>query len=149
MKNIINFLSMIFPFAITILLWRVSSPVLNPVGILALIPIFYYSFMRPRAWFLPFAVFATLLLDYNFGTLFFWTILFLIAYAGNFLQTTTRPFLDIENGQLAFASFVGAGLILLAIWSFTWGAFADMIWLFIVSNIGYFAFGKTANSLKP
>ena len=42
-QNIIKYLQIAFPFLITIALWRLSNPWINPAGVLAMIPIFYCS----------------------------------------------------------------------------------------------------------
>ena len=38
---VVKYLRLLFPFIITIALWRISVPWINPAGILAIIPIFY------------------------------------------------------------------------------------------------------------
>ena len=44
--KIIKFLRDAFPFIAVIVLWRLSVAFWNPAGILAIIPIFYCSFVR-------------------------------------------------------------------------------------------------------
>ena len=72
-KNIVDFLRAAFPFITVIILWRLAVPFWNPAGILAIIPIFYCSFVRPVPWFAPFAVLFCFLIDYRFDTLAYWT----------------------------------------------------------------------------
>jgi len=146
MNEIKKLLNILFPFAATILLWRMVVPVLNPAGILAIVPIMYYSFIRTRPEFLPMAILGCFLLDYNFGTMFFWTSLFCIAYAINYLQTATRPIIEIADGQLVFACFIGLSLFMLGIWVFSWVAIGTAIWMFIITNIFYFAWTKLGDN---
>jgi hypothetical protein len=147
MQNIKKILDALFPFAITILLWRIATPVWNPNGILATIPIFYYSFIRPRSEFMPMAVVGCLLLDYNFGTLLFWTMLFCAAYAGNYLQTVTKPMMLIYDGLFAFALFVGAGLFMLAVMAFTWRSLGTAAWILALTMAGYFLWIRTIKNI--
>ena len=46
MYNVVPILKKFLPFLMTIFLWRLSVYFWNPAGILALIPIFYYTFVR-------------------------------------------------------------------------------------------------------
>ncbi|MCL2737568.1 MAG: hypothetical protein FWE17_01755 [Alphaproteobacteria bacterium] len=144
MKNLKQIFDTIFPFAITILLWRLAAPVLNPGGILAAIPIFYYSFMRPRAEFLPMAIVGCLLLDYNFGTMLFWTGMFCAAYAVHYMQTISRPMLLIHDGLAVFSMFIGGGLLILSAWAFSFSAIFTAAWMFAVSAVGYLVWIKLA-----
>jgi len=142
MKDLKFILSAIFPFAVTILLWRLSVPFWNPMGVLAIVPIFYYSFVKSRPEFLPMAIIGCFLMDHNFGTFLFWVIFFCATYSANYLQTSTRPFVETANGQFAFMGFVGAALLLLGLSAFTWGAFATMIWMFIITNVFYYIWAR-------
>ncbi|MCL1785847.1 MAG: hypothetical protein FWG39_01695 [Alphaproteobacteria bacterium] len=143
MHNIKKFFDAIFPFAVTILLWRIANPFWNPNGIISMVPIFYYSFIRPRPEFMPMAVLGCLLLDYNFDTMLFWTAMFCAVYAANYLQTTTKPILHIRGGLFAFALFAGACLLILAIWAFTWRSLWTAIWMFAVATLCYAGWAKT------
>lgn len=132
MANIINFLRVAFPFLLTLALWRVGCAWWNPAGILALIPVFYCSFVRPVPWFAPMAILACFLVDYNFDVPFVWTSVWCLAYAlHGFL-----PFIDIQrmnaHGIPAFAIFLGVGMLFLifgafhvmpvlgAVWTYVW-----------------------------
>ncbi|MCR4917359.1 MAG: hypothetical protein K5912_00245, partial [Alphaproteobacteria bacterium] len=79
-RNIIKIFKVIFPFLITIFLWRLSCQWINPAGILAIVPIFFYSFIRPIPYFSFFAIILCFLLDYSFGTVLVWTIFYCTYY---------------------------------------------------------------------
>lgn len=107
-KNIVDILRKIFPFLFTVALWRLSVPWLNPAGVLAIIPIFYCSFIKPVPYFTPFAILFCFLLDYKFDTLFLWTICYCLYYAvmniQNFIDLTNTN----KNGIYAFMLFFGS-----------------------------------------
>lgn len=106
--QIIKYLRLLSPFLITIALWRLSVPWINPAGVLAIIPIFYCSFIRPVPYFVPFAILICFLIDYKFNTVLMWTVFYCAFYAVMNIQT----FLDLthtkKNGVYAFMWFVGA-----------------------------------------
>lgn len=106
--QIIKYLRLLSPFLITIALWRLSVPWINPAGVLAIIPIFYCSFIRPVPYFVPFAILICFLTDYKFNTVLMWTVFYCAFYAVMNIQT----FLDLthtkKNGVYAFMGFVGA-----------------------------------------
>jgi hypothetical protein len=60
------------------MLWYLSIPRFNPFGILALIPVFYYRFRRPTEYWFPFGFLMCFLLDFNAGTLFLFSAVFLL-----------------------------------------------------------------------
>lgn len=106
-QKIIKYLQIAFPFLVTIALWRLSCPWLNPAGILCIIPIFYYSFIRHTPYFTPFALVMCFLLDYKFGTVFVWTIYYCLFYAIVKLQTVVDLTHTKKYGVYAFMTFVG------------------------------------------
>ena len=132
-ENIIHFLRVAFPFLLTIGLWRLSGPFWNPAGVLAIIPIFIYSFVRPVNWFLLFSVFMCVCLDYSFETVCFWLALYCLFYSVNEFQN----YIDITRmdnyGLFAFMVFFGIAIfiqlianfsvvnILRGLWMFSWG----------------------------
>ena len=132
MKNkIINFLYKATPWLSVLILWRLSVSFWNPAGILAIIPIFYCSFVRPVPWFAPFALLFCFLIDYKFGTLVFWTSLYCFFYAINGFQT----FFDVtkidKNAIHVFMIFLFVGLIILLIPNITFYGLLKTIWLFL------------------
>ena len=102
-----------------------------------MVPIFYYSFVRPRTEFLPMAILGTLLLDYNFDTMLFWTAAFCAAYAANFFQTFARSAVQLAGGLWAFAGFIGICLSVLGLWAFTFRSIGAALWAFTLSATVY------------
>jgi len=112
-QKILSFLQMLFPFFITVALWRLSVPWINPAGILAIIPIFFCSFIRPVPYFVPFAILLCFMIDYKFNTVLLWTIFYCLFYVAVNLQS----FIDLTHTKLdglyAFMGFVGTVIFLL------------------------------------
>lgn len=129
--NVINFLRTAFPFLVTVFLWRLSNSFWNPAGILALIPIFFCTFVMRIPWFPLFGVLFCFLIDYNFATLPFWTTLFIIVYSINGFQTFTDVSSIDYNAAPVFWIFFGIGLVLLFFYNITWTNFARALLLFI------------------
>lgn len=113
--QIIKSLQVLFPFFITVALWRLSAPWINPGGILAIVPIFYCSFIRPVPYFAAFAILICFLLDYKFNTLLIWTVFYCMFYVVINLQT----FIDLthtnRDGIYPFMGFVGTVILLLVL----------------------------------
>lgn len=128
--QIINFLRAAFPFLAVLVLWRLSYPFWNPAGVLAIIPIFYCSFVRPTPWFAPWAVLFCFLLDYKFDTLFYWTALYCILYAANgfqnFIDLTRAP----KNAIAVFMIFFGCAILILALMNFNLTNIVRALWIF-------------------
>ena len=106
-QKIIKYLQIAFPFLLTIALWRLSCPWVNPAGVLCIIPIFYCSFIRPVRYFSPFALLMCFLLDYKFGSNFMWTIYYCLCYMILNLQTTIDLTHTKKSGVYAFMIFFG------------------------------------------
>lgn len=136
-QKIIKFLQTSFPFLITIALWRLSNPWLNPAGVLAIIPIFYCSFIRPVPYFTGFAILICMLIDYNFNTLIFWTLLYCAYYAIMNIQTV----LDLTHTKLyglyAFMIFFGIASVSMMVWYLNWMAILYGILMFVVTCAVY------------
>ena len=130
-ENVINFLRAIFPFISVVFLWRLAIPFWNPGGILAIIPIFYCTFIRPVRWFMPFGLVFCFVLDYNMGSLCYWTALYCLCYALNGFQS----FIDFEHRDLnsldMFMVYIGIGIIVSEITHLNWTTFGRMLWAFI------------------
>jgi len=138
MKKIIKVL---FPFFATLFLWRLSSNIINPNGILALIPIFYYSIVKEHNEFVPMALIGCFLLDKNFDIVLFWSILFCFLYAAAGLQNIIN-FADRRLRSIdIFMIFVGSGTAILGIWSsFLTASLIPVltaIWMFVISTVLY------------
>ena len=130
-ESIIKFLRTIFPFLTVIFLWRLSVPFWNPGGILAIIPLFFCTFIRPVPWFMPFGLLFCFLLDYNLGLLCYWTSIYCLCYAFNGFQS----FIDFKhrdnNSIDMFMIYIGIGLFISEIAHLNWTVFGRTIWLFI------------------
>ncbi len=117
------------PFLVTLGLWRLSAPLWNPGGILAIIPIFYYSFIRPTPWFAPYAGFICFLIDYKSDTVLYWTALYCTFYAANGFQN----FIDLtrwdRGGVRAFAIFISIAIGILFFSQFTLANAMRMAWM--------------------
>ena len=129
-EKIIKFLRDVFPFIAVIVLWRLSIAFWNPAGILAIIPIFYCSFVRPVPWFAPFALLFCFLIDYRFDTLFYWTIMYCLFYAINGFQT----FFDLtrvdKNAINVFMIFFGIATFILSLLHINIDNLMRAVWLF-------------------
>lgn len=136
-ENVINFFRAAFPFLITIALWRLSTPFWNPAGVLAMIPIFYYSFVRRTAWFTPFAILMCFLLDYQFNSVCLWMAIYCLGYSVNGFQS----YIDISrmdmDGAAAFLFFIGIGLIVLLVMDFSFANLIRGMWIFAWSAALY------------
>ena len=130
MYNFVMILRKIMPFIITLVLWRLSLYFWNPAGILALIPIFYYTFVKPIKFFVLFGLIFCFLIDYRCNLPLFWTSLFCLFYAINGFQTYTDVSHSEDNDVYFFMIFIGVGMLLLTISSFTWKNLLNNLWLF-------------------
>ena len=137
MKKVVNFLKKSFPFLITLILWRLSVYFWNPGGILALIPIFYYTFVKPINWFVLYAFLFCFLIDYRCNLTLFWSFMFCLFYAINGFQKV----LDLQqmdnNAIYAFMTFVGSWILILSFSGLTWFNLINNIWLFVWLGILY------------
>lgn len=136
-EKIVHFLRSATPFLAVVILWRLSITFWNPAGVLALIPIFYYSFVRPTPYFLPFAILFCFLIDYKFETLAFWTAWYCLFYAINGFQT----FFDltkIDRGAFhVFVLFFGLGMIVLLFANFSFIVMIKNVWIILWSGLLY------------
>lgn len=128
--NLINFLKNAFPFIAVIILWRLSVAFWNPAGILAIIPIFYSSFVKPVPWFAPFAVIFCFLIDYRFDSLVFWTVMYCLFYAINGFQNIIDLSRVDKNAINIFMIFFGISTLILSFMNFNFSNIIRAIWLF-------------------
>lgn len=129
-KKIVDFLRAAFPFLLTLGLWRISSPFWNPGGILALIAVFYCSFVHPVAWFAPLGVITCFLLDYSFDSRLFWTAAYCLFYAANGFQTAIDLTRMDRRGIAAFMVFFGVAVIILGISHLNFINIVRGLWMF-------------------
>lgn len=141
-QNIIDFLRIGAPFFITIGLWRLSVPFWNPAGILAIIPIFFCTFVRPVNWFLIFSIMMCIAIDYKFNTVCFWLAIYCLLYSVNAFQTL----IDIKrmdyNGIFAFMFFFGITLIFQVCANFTFINLIRAMWIFAWTTMLYLPITK-------
>ena len=130
-------LKQLLPFIMTLFLWRLSVYFWNPAGILALIPIFYYTFVRPIHGFAFFGLLFCFLIDYRCNLPLIWTCIYCLFYAINGFQN----FLDIQNADnkalYVFQMFIGIGFVLLMLTGLTWKNLINNIWMFIWISVLY------------
>lgn len=148
MKKIKNILIISFPFVATLLLLRMTSPIFNPAGILAIIPIFYFGVIHPRDWFLPMAILGTLMLDFQMQLNLFWTILFAAAYAAGTLQ----PYIDLPSqkrgGIFIFMAWFGLCILLLGISSLAFLPIIQAIWTLFWVSLLYIPFHEFSKRIR-
>ena len=137
MNSVIVFLRHIAPFLITLFLWRLNASFWNPGGILALIPIFYYTFVRPVNFFPFFGLLICFLIDYRCNLSLFWTSMFCLFYAINGFQNYVEIKYIDKNALCIFMLFVGCGIFLLMFSALTWMNFINNIWMFIWLSVLY------------
>ena len=118
--KIVIFLRAAFPFLLTVGLWRLVHPIWNPGGILAIIPIFFCTFIKPIDYFLIFSILMCVCLDYSFETVCFWLALYCFCFAlngfQNFVDLTRMDF----DGVAAFMTFLGIVILIQIFTNFTW-----------------------------
>ncbi|MDR1071039.1 MAG: hypothetical protein LBL21_00125 [Rickettsiales bacterium] len=134
-----------FPFAITVTLWYLSAPRFNPFGILALIPVFYYRFRRPAEYWFPFGLLMCFLMDFNAGTLFLFSSVFLLTDLLNVFFGILEKEGDSGFYVKSFSMFIGlAALFALVCGIFEtrrfFAFFAGSVWLYLWLLILYFPF---------
>lgn len=137
MYKIVLILKQIMPFLLTLFLWRLSVYFWNPAGILCLIPVFYYTFVRPIKNFAVFGLLFCFLVDYRSDLALFWTCLYCLCYAINGFQN----YIDFQNTNnnaiYMFMAFIGIGFFLLTIYGFSWINLVNNLWLFLWLNVLY------------
>lgn len=129
-QNIINFLRVAFPFLLTIGLWRLSHPFWNPGGVLAIIPIFFCSFVRPVHWFTPFSMLMCVIIDYNFETVCFWLALYCFFCAVMGFQNTIDIARMDKDAVFAFMVFIGTAIVIQVIVNPTFTNLWRGVWMF-------------------
>lgn len=141
-RNFFFFLRKISPFLAVIILWRLQLHFWNPAGILAIIPVFYYSFVRPTPWMPLCSILFCFLIDYTSDTKLFWTCAYFIAYAVNGFQY----FIDLQradkNALIPFMIFLGAALFILMVSNLSWTMMGRSIWLFLWISFLYLPITK-------
>lgn len=129
-SNVVNFLRCAVPFLAVIALWRFAVPVWNPAGILAIIPIFYCTFVRPVKWFAGFAALFCFLIDYNMNLPLFWTAMYCVTYAVNGFQNYFDVGASRLGGAGIFAIWFAVACIIRIVLGATVDALMSGIWIF-------------------
>ncbi len=131
------FLRRATPFLTVLFLWRLAFPFWNPAGMLAIIPIFYSTFVRPAPWFAPFALIFCFLIDYRGDSVLYWTAIYCLCYAVRGFQNVI-DFAHMENnGMRAFVVFWGMALLVLTMFNPQWSALLKTLWLFVWGGVLY------------
>ena len=132
-RNLVNFFVATFPFLLTIALWRLSHPFWNPAGLLALIPIFFCTFVKKVNWFSIFSAFMCLIIDYKCQTVCFWLAFYCLTYALNGFQNWI-DIQRIDNDAIsAFGAFISISIGILVLVNFSWTAIGRSIWIILWS----------------
>lgn len=129
-RKIIKILRKSFPFIAVIILWRLSVSFWNPAGILAMIPIFFCSFVYPIPCFAPFSIIFCFLIDYRFDTPFYWTIMYCLFYSINGFQNLIDLTRLDKNAIKIFMMFFGTSITILFLFNFNIHNMFNMFWLF-------------------
>lgn len=129
--KITEFLRKAMPFLTVVFLWRLSMPFWNPAGMLALIPIFYCTFIRAVPWFAPFAAVFCFLIDYKSDMILFWTSIYCLCYAVVGFQTVIDFGHTADRGWRAFMVFFGTSLIICTLANFGFFNLLKALWLWI------------------
>ncbi len=137
MNKVVYFLRKIWPFLITLILWRLSASFSNPAGILALTTVFFYSFVKPIDWFPVFSLFICFLIDYRCNLPLFWTILYCLFYAVNGFQNYIDATHTSKDGLYLFMTFIGFGFFILMFSGLNLVVISNNLWLFIWLSVLY------------
>lgn len=137
-KIMIDFFRSAFPFLLTVGLWRLSVPFWNPAGILAIIPIFFCSFIKPVNFFGIFSMIMCLVIDYKFGTVCFWLAMYCLFYTINNFQNIIDITHARNDGLFVFMLFFGICIFMQVLTDLTWLNLIRGIWIVLWSMIVYF-----------
>ena len=146
--KVIKFLRDIFPFILTVALWRLSWPWINPAGILAIIPIFFCSFIFYIPGFSIFALVFCFLLDYKFNTVLTWTMFYCFFY----IIINVQNFLDLthttKNGLFVFMLFITGPLLCMLFNNISLTTFENGLYLFLLICIMYLPITRLVKALR-
>lgn len=146
--KIVHFLKKAFPFIAVIILWRLSGRFWNPGGVLAMIPIFYCSFVKNTPGFTLFAVLFCFLIDYNFDTKLFWTSFYCLFYSINGFQNYLDLSISESNAFQPFLIFMGVALIIVSLLHLNWTVLFRMLWIFAWSGLLYIPITQTIKRIS-
>ncbi len=129
--DLVRFLQAACPFLLAIGLWRLSVPFWNPGGVLAIIVVFYCSFVKHIPWFGVFSVLMCMLVDYKFETVCFWLVMYCLFYSVNGFQNLIDVSRMEYDGLPAFAFFCGISIIALFFMNISFINVFRGIWMFL------------------
>ena len=136
-EKLVHFLRVAFPFLLTVGLWRMSMPFWNPAGILAIIPIFFCTFVKPVNWFVIFSILMCFVIDYKFETVCFWVAMYCLFFATyNFQNIFDISKID-KNGLPAFMTFFGICVAIQTIVNFSLLNLLNGFGLFVFVSLMY------------
>ena len=115
---------------------------------MALIPIFFFSFIKPADWFPLFAAVFCFLIDYKFDTVLFWTFIYCLFYAVNGFQNFVDLTRQKNDGLLVFMGYICATLLILAVAGFSFSGFIRAAWLFLWLSALYVPFTALARRIS-
>lgn len=118
-EKLIYFLRKSFPFLFVVGLWRLSNPIMNSAGILAIIPIFFCSFVKPINGFSLFSILMCIAIDYKFETVCFWTAMYCLLYAINGFQNIIDLTRIDYDGLPVFMFFIATCILIQFFTNFT------------------------------
>ena len=136
-ESFIKILQNSFPFLLTVALWRLSVPFWNPAGILAIIPIFFCSFVKPVNWLSLFSIFMCFVIDYKFETVCFWVAIYCLFYAINSFQNIIDITRMELNGIFAFLIFFGLSILIQVFVNINFITFLRGIWMILWTSVLY------------
>ena len=102
-----KYVRLVFPWVTALLLWRLQIPYVNPCGVLALIPVFYFSFARPAGYFVPFGAIVCLAVDFGMDTVMSCLFAYMAIVAVYNFQTRIDLSHQPRGGFTFFAGFIG------------------------------------------
>lgn len=135
--QLIYFLRKIFPFLLVVALWRLTNTFWNPAGILALIPIFFCTFVWPVKYFVLFSILFCFLIDYNANTLCYWTVIYCIMYSANGFQNVFFLNRMDKNALPVFMVCFGISLLFLALVNFNFYILLRTMWIYLWGSFLY------------
>lgn len=146
-----DFLKRIFPCFIMIFLLYFQNPILNPGGILALIPIYFYSIYYPSLLPFPISLIGIFLIDYYYHMNTIWLLFFLVFYLflsfQKWIDLKKQSFFSIAFFSLTVVTFLGVSAISMSIrYNYHYFLF-QIIWTLILLIGLYIPMTKTFNRL--
>ncbi len=132
-----NLLKKSFPFLVTLFLLGMDFPFWNPVGILAIIPVFYYSFIKPVPYFPAFSLIVCMAIDFKSNLVLYWTIFYCAMYAFAGLQNYFDFKQQSKDGLFVFMVFFSICNLILLFYNFNFTNLFEYTWLVLWTSVFY------------